>query len=163
MSAEATMPNFFKRLEARIALALAKVASALAGLASAENHLFQFGSVTPAANQLVWSSTGFTPKSGKVRISAQAYLIAGGGTLAANDQILFQIFRDGTAALGVQYSVAVATAAAVADGTLLVIADVDDLAVTPNTSHQWDIRVNIGNAHTGILNGAQITLQELPA
>lgn len=160
MSASGTVPSFVKRLEARIALALSRALDAMAGIAAAAHRSFTFGSVPGPSNTLTFAAPSFTSLTGKVKITAQAYLIANGGTLAAADQVLFEIDRDGTL-VAVQYSVAVASAAAATDGTLLVVADVID-TVTAGAGHTWSLHASIGNGHTGGFNGCQILVQDEP-
>lgn len=160
---EMPQPNFFKALEARIALALAKASAAAAGLASLAHHASVVnGSTIGPSGTLVSSASSFTPASGKVLILATAVVAAGGGTLVAGDNVTGVLLRDGVAIAGSAspFSNMAAEGTTVCSSLFAMWID----SVTAGTAHVWAIEALVGGGHTGAIapNQSSITLLELP-
>lgn len=158
------VPQFLKRVEARIALALAEVRSALAGIASLSNHVQD---LLPApigpANVVTFTHPGFVPRSGKVRVFAVATIFPNGGTVVAGDPIDMTILRDGVPVPG---AADVTSVMAPSGGVLtLALNLVADDSVVPGSTHAYALQAHCGNAHTISLSGNEtvLILQELPA
>jgi hypothetical protein len=135
--------NVAKYLDARIALALAKAEAALAGIVSLQHHIASTnpGVIGPAGT-VAFSTPSFTPRTGRVRVTA--YACVSGGTGVATDAVSYELLRDGAQLpLAPTLSTSMVANSATACG-ILVWEDV----VTPNTAHTWGISMTNGNAHT---------------
>ena len=166
MSAEGIVPQFVKRLEARIALALAKVVAGETALAAAQNHSDSVLALsTSPATSATFSAPAFTSKSGKVRVLAWACIGANGGTMAAGDQISISLQRDGTQIPTTpdnMNGIAVVPTGAPAAGMQMSLG-ADDETGTPG-SHTYSVHVVGSGGHTISLVGGStgIILQEIP-
>jgi hypothetical protein len=158
----AAIPQFFKRIESRIALALARAEAALAGVLSLSNHISQTNGapIGPAAT-VNWTSTPFVSRTGQVRIEAMATVTGVGGTGVAGDGIVFTLFRDGITFVGVPVTNNIPPGALAASDATLAWDD----TVVAGSSHTWAIRVTDGTGgHTITIptGDALIRLLELP-
>jgi hypothetical protein len=156
------MPSFFKRLESRIAIALARAEAAFAGISSLSNSLNQANAAPVGpANAVSWTSSAFIPRTGFVRIGAQMTVTGTGGTAVAGDAITFSIVRDGATVIGAPLQLNIAPGTLVTSAGTLLWED----SVTPGTSHTWAIRAtDFTGGHTLLLPTglAMIQLLELP-
>lgn len=162
------VPTFTKRLESRIALALAKAAAAAEGIASLSHYSDTTnGAPIGPAGTVAFTSPSFTPVTGKVRIDARGFV--SGGTAVAGDTINAVLLRDGVAIAGSPpHTTALCTGGTPTGSVSLIWDDV----VTPNTAHTWAIQVTVtnGSGHTiefpigGGSEGGAVALlvQELP-
>lgn len=160
---ELRQPDFFKVLEARISLALAKAAAAVAGITSLQHHIsvINGSGIGPAAT-VTFSAPAFTPVSGRVLVVGTGVLTPGGGTQAAGDVAAGELLRDGVAIPGS----ATPFWGHAAEGTVITASVMGFWidSVTPNTSHVWAISGLVGGGHTAGFSAGQasITLLELP-
>lgn len=158
---ELPQPNFFKALEARIALALAKAGAAAAGIASLAHHASVVnGSTIGPSGTLVSNASSFTPASGHVLVMATA--VVAGGTLAAGDNVTGVLLRDGSPipSSASPFSNMAAEGTTISSSLFGFWID----SVTPGTAHVWSIEATVGGGHTGAIGPQQssITLLELP-
>jgi hypothetical protein len=157
------VPQFLKRLEARIALALAKANAALSGIVSLSNHTSQTnaGVVGPGLT-FIFNSAPFTSRTGKVLVFGTGLITAVGGTLASGDTTTSEIMRDGAAIPGFPgpYGGGLAGAGLSASASAGGIVD----SVAPGSTHVWGIQSSIGGGHTAgyQIGEALITIVELP-
>ena len=166
MSAEGIVPQFVKRLEARIALALAKVVAGETALAAAQNHSDSILALsTSPATSAAFSAPAFTSKSGKVRVLSWVTVAANGGTMTAGDQLSIFLERDGTqiptTPTNMNGTTVVPTGGPTAGVQMSLGAD--DETGTPG-SHTYSVHVTGSGGHTIALIGGStgIILQEIP-
>jgi hypothetical protein len=153
------VPQFLKRLEARIALALAKVNQALAGVQASANHLaLTNGAGLGPAVSLSFAAPAFVPKSGKVRVWVEASVT--GTTIVAGDTVSLQLTRD-SGPFGMAQVVTALTGAGPA--SLYSLSNVFEDTVAAGSSHIWAALVT-GNPHTISLaaGNVAIVITELP-
>lgn len=159
------LPDVLKRIESRIALAIAEAKRALFGIQTlAHNVSSTNGAPLGPAGTLTWTGPGpFTTISGRVLVQGQLAIANGGGTLVAGDGILAGLTRDGA---GIPS--ATDTCQVAAEGTVAPLATVSAMwidVVAPGSTHTWAISAIIGSAHTAGVGVAQatLTLIDLPA
>jgi hypothetical protein len=157
------IPQFVKRLEARIALALSQAKSNAAGISALSNHLSQ---INPApigpSNSLIFSSTAFTSRSGKVLVMANALIAAGGGTMVAGDIVTGTPIRDGAPTVAFPGPTSNMTVGAIVGATAFTGSYID--TVVAGVPHTWGILAQISAGHTGVIvtQGGLVTILDLP-
>lgn len=160
---EMPQPNFFKAVESRIALALAKAGAALSAIASLQHHTSVInGSAVGPSGTIAFSAPSFTPVSGKLLVMATGVVTAGGGTMVAGDAVAGLLLRDGVAIPG--SASPFWNGAAEGSPASVTVAGYWIDSVTANTAHVWAIQAAVGGGHTGAfaIGQASITLLELP-
>ena len=138
--------SFVKRLETRIALALARAEQGVIAQSAGANHLETISPniVIGPSNSIAFQSTGFTSRTGHVHVTCNVSFEQGGGTLAVGDTVLVQIVRDGAVLLGTPIY---QTVTGSATGLFNVSNAVDD-TVTAGSTHFWAAFLQCNNAHT---------------
>ena len=152
--------HLWKRLEARIALAIATAKAAGQSAASSANRtqLKNVGAVGPAAT-ITFESGPFVSRTGRVRVSGFGFVI--GGTLVATDVVTWTITRDG---VGVAEAISMQTAAYTGSpASGLPISLICDSTSVAGSSHTWGIQAAQG-AHTiqFASSSVLVEVQELP-
>ena len=138
--------SFVKRLETRIALALARAERGVIAQSAGSNHLETISPnvVIGPANGIAFQSTGFTSRTGHVHVTVNVSFEQDGGTLAVGDTVSLQLVRDGAVFLGTPIR---QTVAGSATGQFNVSNAVDD-TVAPGSVHFWAASLICNNVHT---------------
>jgi hypothetical protein len=138
--------SFVKRLETRIALALARAQQGVTAQSAGANHLETISPniVIGPANGIAFQSTGFTSQTGHVHVTVSVAFEQGGGTLAVGDTVNVQLVRDGAVFLGIPIR---QTVTGSPTGQFSVSNAVDD-TVTPGSTHFWAASLICNNAHS---------------
>jgi hypothetical protein len=139
------VPAFWKRLEARIALALARAEQALIALASVGNVVtFTNGLAIGPSGTVVLNAPSLTTRTGLARITA--YATVSGGTAVATDSVTAVLLRDGTQISGAPE---VVTALVAGSATAFLSLEWQD-TVLLGSSHIWALQITVsnGSGHT---------------
>jgi len=153
------VPQFLKRLESLVALALARALAALDGIATLSNHqaLVNGAAFGPGAGPFAFG-TNLTTRTGKVRVWVETTIT--GTTIVAGDVLTLQTIRDGSP-FGMPAQVTALTGAA--PTSLYNLSSVFEDTVTPNTTHNWSAEVS-ASGHTFAIDVGHvgIVITELP-
>lgn len=149
------VPQFLKRLESRIAIALSRADSAIKALTALGNNLSQLNAapIGPALS-VKWTSSTFTPSasgSGKVLVLGFATINPGTNT----DQLIVQIIRDAATGVG-----PFSTSTITGGQAFGVVCWIDQ--VTPGTPHTWSVQASSPANVTIPAAEAVVVLIELP-
>jgi len=159
------VPQFLKRLESRVALALARSLEAIRAFIAAANHTDTVLAITTApAVSSSFSAPAFVSGSGVVRVMAWVTVSAGGGTMVAADQLSIFLQRDGVSIPVSNPMGGLETVQPGAPTSGLMMSTAADDSSTPG-SHIYSVHVTCSGGHTASLIGGntEIILQELPA